>query len=372
MDLRQLVEMMVADNSFARIINNPLAQFGTETRNYLGATLLPEQNVLENLFKEEFIEFRSNIANAGTRYSPPQIKGNSLIGSMIVELAESDIGSEFTSQDYDALIRILDRLSNITSLSQLQKVAPDAMVKLVGWFNTTIVRPLVEFNEKCRWDALIASSITLQGDNNFNETVQYYSPAGHRVAAGGLWSNPNYDPYPDIIAGFRKLKSKEYSVARMITSLDVLSILLANPKIAQRLGFTSIVSGNVVGLPGIASIEQFNRRLATDGLPPIEIYDLQYRTQTGTGFFLPRTVFAMFATTGRDEDYDFGDVKPFQLTNTLGYVGIGRPANRPGQGRATVVEYNDKKGAAVQAQGWQTSLPVIMNPEGIYVINTIS
>ena len=78
------------------------------------------------------------------------------------------------------------------------------------------------------------------------------------------------------------------------------------------------------------------------------------------------------ATTGRDEEIDFGDAEPFMLPNTLGYTGIGRPANRTDSGRAVVVEYNDKKGAPVHGQAWQTSLPVITNPEAIYVITTIA
>lgn len=369
MELRQLVEMMVNDGSFTRIIGNPLAQFGGQGRSYLGSTLLPEKNVLQNIFKEEFIEFRSNIANAGTRYSPPQLKGNTLIGSMIVELAESDIAAEFTSQDYDALVRILERLGAVNDLSQ---VPMEAMTTMINWFNQMVLRPLLEFNEKMRWDAIVSSQIAMTGDNGFSETLSYYNPSGHRVAAGGTWSNNNYDPYLDIIAGYRQLQKKGYMVSRMVTSLDVVLLLLSNTKIQQRLGFTSIASGNVVGLPGMASLDTLNQRLAKDGLPPIETYDLQYRTQTSTAYFLSRSVFVMCATTGRDMTYDRGDNAPFTLPNTLGYTAIGRPANRNSQGRATVVEYNDKKGSPIKAQGWQTSLPVIMNPEAIYVINTIS
>lgn len=369
MELRQLVEMMVNDGSFTRIVNNPLAQFGGNERNYLGATILPEQSVPQNIFKEEFIEFRSNIANAGTRYSPPQLKGNSLIGSMLVELAESDIAAEFTAQDYDALVRILERLGPVNDLSQ---VPPEAMVTMVNWFQQMILRPMLEFNEKMRWDAIVNSTIALTGDNGFSESLSYYNPSGHRVAAGGQWSNNTYDPYLDIVAGYRQLQKKGYRVTRMFASLDIVLTLLGNTKIQQRLGFTSIVSGNVVGLPGMASLDVLNQRLAKDNLPPIETYDLQYRTQGGTNFFLSRSVFVMMSGIGRDMAYDRGDAMPFMLPDTLGYTAIGRPANRNAPGRATVVEYNDKKGSPIKGQGWQTSLPVIMNPEAIYVINTIS
>lgn len=368
MELRSLVEMVVADDVIGNLINNPMAQFGPKNRQYKGPTLLPERNVPQNAYMEEEIRFRTQMANAGTRYSPPQLKGNTLVGKMFVELAESDIAAEFTAQDYDTIIAILERVPEVTNLAQ---VPPQAMTTLLKWADTGIVRPLLEFNEKCRWQALEDAQVVLTGDNGFTETVSYSNPSGHRVNAGGTWSDNNYDPYPDIVAGVKKLKDKGYEVARFITSYTVLSKLLNNAKILQRLGILSIAGGIVVGLAGAATQEQLNQRLAADGMPPIETYDLQYNTQTGTQYFLSRDVFIMVSTTERDELIDRGDNDILSF-NTLGYTAIGRPANRQSQGRAYKIEYNDGKGSAVQGQGWQTSLPVVTSPEAVYVIGNIA
>jgi hypothetical protein len=368
MELRQLVDMMLDNDEFVAIVNNPLAQFGPKNRRYLGPSLLPEVRKTQNVYKETYIQYRSIIANAGTRYSPPQIKGNALIGSMTVELAESDIASDFTAQDYDTVLDLIAKLDGVTEISQ---VPPRAVTTLLRWVDITINRPLLEFNEYCRWQAIVDAEVQLRGDNNFSEDVLYSNPSGHRFAAGDSWSDDTYDPYDDIVAGYNKLIEKGYNVSRMITSNAVKMILLNNAKIKQRLGFLAIAGGSVVGLPGVASLDALNARLQSDGLPSIETYDLQYKTSTSTQYFLARDVFVMVATTDRDEDIDTGEDNVFTVTSTLGYVGIGRPANRATSGRATVVEYNDKKGAPVTAQGWQTSLPVITAPEAIVVITDI-
>lgn len=369
MELRQLVDQMLSGDMFTQIVNNPMAQFGPTNRRYLGATLLPEENKTSNAYKETYIQYRSNVANAGTRYSPPQMKGNSLIGSAFVELAESDIAAEFSSQDYDTIMDLIRALPDNTPLGN---VPIQAMTLMIRWAEQMILSPLVEFNELCRWQAIVNAQVQLRGDNGFAENVAYSSPAGHRVNAGGQWTNTSYDPYADIQAGVTKLQDKGYNVSRMIAGLPVIQMLLRNPKIQSRMGMINIASGAVVGMPLTVTLRKLNNLLAEDGLPVIEQYDLQYRTQTGTGYFLPRNVFVMCATTGRDTEIDYGDAAPWMLPNTLGYTAIGRPANRPTPGRAVVIEYNDRKGAPVEGEAWQTSLPVITNPEGIFVINNIS
>lgn len=369
MELRQLVDQMLDGDLFTQVVNNPFAQFGPRGRRYLGATLLPEENKASNTYKETYIQYRSNVANAGTRYSPPQMKGNALTGSMTVELAESDVAAEFSSQDYDTIMDLIKALPDNVGLGE---VPPQAMTLMLRWAEQMVLTPLIEFNELCRWQAIVNAQVQLRGDNGFVENVAYSAPSGHRVNAGGQWSNTTYDPYADIQAGVQVLQSKGYTVSRMIAGLPIVQLLLRNPRIQSRMGMISIASNAVTGMPMNVTLRRLNDLLAEDGLPVIEQYDLQYRTQTSTLHFLARNVFVLCATTGRDTEIDFGDAAPWMLPNTLGYTAIGRPANRATPGRAIVVEYNDKKGAPVNGEAWQTSLPVITNPEAIYVINNIS
>jgi hypothetical protein len=340
----------------------PTKQYGIAPRSYLGASLLPERMVDENAYREESIIYRTVIANDGTRYSPSQKKGAALVGSFLVELGNSDIASEFTSRDYDALLRILNTRPSM-----------DAAASLLSWLDRTVNLALIEKNEKQRWEAIVSASVVRSGDNGYTETVSYSNPANHRAAAGGTWSSNSYDPFADILAMADLLESKGYTVGRIITSRTVLSILAGNDKVKARTGVATInASGQITATAGRATRDAINGALERDGLPAIETYDLQYRTQTGTGYFLSRSAFVLVATTGQDESIDLGDTNSRMVANTLGYTALGRAAGQAMPGRVLRMEAFENKPPRIEAEGWQTSLPVITNPEAIAVITSIS
>lgn len=362
MDFAALVTQLMTDGTVPTLALNTSAQFGIAPRAYLGATLLPERTVFENAYREEAIRYRTIIANDGTRYSPAQKKGAEIVGSMLVELGNSDIAREFTARDLDALIRILGR-----SLDE------EAAITLTNWLDRTVNLALVEKNELQRWQAIVNASVVRQGDNGYTETVSYPNPANHRVAAGGTWSNDSYDPFADILTQADLLASKGYTVNRIIAPRPVVSILAGNDKVKARTGLPIVnVGGTISVSQSRATQAAISDALSRDGLPPIETYDLQYRTQTGTGYFLSRSAFVMVATTGRDETIDRGDTEDLTLTETIGYVGVGRAAGQGDPGRVVRMEAKTNKPPRIEAEGWQTSLPVITEPEAIAVITGIS
>lgn len=364
--ISQLVERMVQEGQFEEVVNNPLAQFGTEDRQYLGATILPEVLQPLNIYREEGIKFRSVIANAGTRYGPVQRKRGVLSSDFLVELGESDIGDELSAKDYDTLLRLIGRAGQ-------GKVSMEAMTRLIGMVDRIANVPLLERNEKDRWDAIVSATVTQRGDNKFVRTISYANPSGHRVTAGGNWSNNAYDPIADIVAGKVKLAEKGYNVNRMVTSTAVVTKLLKNEQIRSRIGSVAVIGGVTAGLHAITSLEKLNSLFTDHGLPAIELYDLQYRTNTSTGYFLSQSAFVMLGTTGRTETLDFGDSEQIpELQHTLGYTGIGTPAGQQSPGRAIFVRSHSDKPPRVEVQAWQTSLPVITEPEAIYVINSIA
>jgi hypothetical protein len=360
-DLITLVKNAMADGTFATIARNAGAQFGTPARRYLGATILPEKTVMKNMYREEGVRYRTIIANDGTRYSPAQKKKGELFGSMLVELGHSDIAREITAEEYDALIDYLQR-----------NVSMEAMAQIIDWVDVTLNRALLEHNEKQRWQAIVSASITRLGDNEYTEIVSYPNPSGHRANAGGTWSSDAYDPFDDILARADLLEGKGFTVNRIIASRPVISILSGNDKVKARTGVATIsVTGQIQATAGRASLDAMNMALEKDGLPPIERYDLQYRTQTGTARFLASNVFVMLATTGRDETIDLGDNEEL-LTDTLGYTAIGRAAGQATPGRVVRMEAFDNKPPRIEGEAWQTSLPVITEPEAIAVIGGIS
>jgi hypothetical protein len=286
-----------------------------------------------------------------------------------VNLGDSDIGSTFDGPEYDAWMRLLTTIDAAGG----GRPSMDAMTSMLDWVDTTINRPLLERNEKDRWDAIVDAQIIRVGDNLYTETIAFPNPTGNRVNAGGVWSNNSYDPYLDIMAGMDFLAGKGFTVNRIIAPQTVITKLANNALIRQRVGRLSLTGGTITGLAGRASREAINGLLSEDGLPPIERYDSQYRTSTSSGYFLKRDVFILVATTGRDIELDLADTAPMPLFNTLGYTGIGTPAGQPTPGRVAFVRHiPDTKPPRLEGEGWQTSLPVVLNPDAIYVIKNIT
>lgn len=366
MDLKTLIERMLREQDFYRVLNNPMSQFGTTQRPLLGATLLPERTVRQNEYTEQAIRYRSQVANDGTRYSPVQKKRGILTGSMLVQLGHSDIGSELTSNDYDAFIEILQRASGGDDVPTME-----AIQALTKWTDLTLRRPMDTKNEIQRWQAIVDAAVVRRGDNKFVETVNFSNPSGHRFNAGDSWSDDTYDPYDDILAGVQILIDKGYSGFRFITSNTVTSLLLGNDKMKERVGKISVAAGTVVGMPGRLSTGALNAIFADDGLPSIEKYDQRYFTATGSARFLKEDVFVIIATTGRDETLIDINSNPLTLQNVIGYQAVGRAAGQSAPGRAFSIQAFSTKPPRVEGEAWQASFPVILDPEAIVVIKEI-
>jgi hypothetical protein len=368
MDLFTLIRNLQADGTVQTLATNPLAQFGPPTRQYMGATLMPERVVPLNAYREQAIRYRTVIANSGTRYSPAQLKDDtSIVGSMLVELGNQDIARQFTGEDYDAFIQLLN-----------SRPSMDAVVALIRWLDVTVLRAILDLNEKMRWDCLVAASVVMTGDNGYTETVTYPNPSGHRVNAGGTWSSDAYDPYPDIIAQVQLLADKGYQVGRMVASRKVATILARNAKMQARVGgrISVSTSGQLASEPRpLISLADLNAVFNADGLPPIEINDQRYFDYAGTHRFFPDTSLLLAATTGQDQaiieqNYYDNDTIPI-AENILGYFAVGRAVGQSAPGRVIQLEAKTDKPPRVEAQGWQTGLPVLLEPESVAVINAI-
>lgn len=362
MDLLALVRTMEADGVLAAIAANPLAQFGVPQFPLLGATILPERLVPQNLFRESGIRYRTVIANDGSRYSPVQLKsGGVIIGDMLVELGNQTIGDQVSPEDYDALLDLLDRNADLTAVEQL-----------INWTDTVINQPLLTLTEKQRWEALVSAQVTRVGDDGFREVVTYPNPAGQRVAAGGTWSNDAYDPFTDILAIKEYAAGKGYRIDRAFASSKVVGILTRNERVKLRAGafrVTNATDNFLMSLSQQALGDVFGREV----LPPIETYDEVYRTQTGaTAPYLPDTVMVFTARTDQTIRVGLTDATARVLPSVAGYTAIGRAAGQSAPGRVIQVTPVNIFPPHIEGRGAQTSLPVITDPEAVFVINAIS
>lgn len=361
--LATIVEQMRSDGTIDTIMRNPSAQFGRPARRYLGATLLPEVMKPKNEYREESIRFRTVVASDGTRYSPAQLRAGELFASFLVELGNSDIKRELNGQDYDALLRYLDSQQDMSAIAAVTQ-----------WLDTTVNLAHAENAERQRWEAIVGAAVSRVGDNNYVETVNYSNPGGHRAAAAAAWSTNTTDIWDNIHVMGDLLKSKGYSIGRIVTSTAVVGIMAKNATVKSRAGHVIVnTTGQIQGAPGRASAAAINATLSEDGLPPIEVYDLQFRNQTATKRFMPANVMCFFAAGDRDPALDFGDNEElFNFGSIIGYHAVGVPAGHGTPGRVVDLEVKTNKPPRIIAESWMTHLPVITEPEGMAVITGIA
>lgn len=360
MDLQTYLRQLEESGALALIRDNPAAQFGTPQQPYLGATLLPERVQPNNIYKEANIRYRTVVANAGTRYSPVQLKSpGRLVGEFTVELSNSDIGLEMDANDYDAILQYLGRGGNMEQVANtVLNLADNA------------VQALAMHNERMRWQAVVDASVVLTGDNGYSETVTYSNPTGHRAATAGVWTNDAYDPYTDILERQSFLAEKGYRVARIFASTRVANILSGNEQIARRFAPIARTLGTDTYL-GRVTPAAISAGMTIDGLPPIEIYDAIWFDQVGNGRFLRDDVMVFTAVTDRAETVPVMGGDRY-LPNLVGYTGIGRPVGQAAPGRVLRVSAQDQKPPTVHVEAWQTSLPVITDPESIATLTGIA
>jgi hypothetical protein len=361
MDLNTLIARLRENETLPRIGRRPLAQFGTAQRRYIGAEILPERLVAENAFRDDNVRYRTVIANSGSRYSPVQLKRGVLVGSALIELGDSDIGSELSSADYDTLLYLL--ANNATM---------DAEAQIINFLDITVNRALIEYNEAQRWQALVERSVVRRGDNGYEEIVTLPQPAGHILTVVTPWDDPSVDPFDEINAAAQILRDKGYEPQRIITRSQVTSAMSANPNVKTRTGRVTIDNtGTLVGLGGRTTIAEINAQMGADNMPPIETYDARYQTQTGSAPFLEDEAMVIVGRSERTEEIRLDNNEVELLENTLGYVGVGRAAGQPGPGRVILAEHMERKPPRIEAEGWQTSFPVVQDPEAFVSIRGI-
>lgn len=370
-NLQSVVESMIETGAFRKTLLNPISQFGRPRREYLGARFMPERLVPNNRYTETGVKYRTVVANDGSRYSPAQKKGNDIVGNVEVSLSEQDIASEFTSEDFDNHIQ----MSKLNAANENEGNPTFAgMVALTNWADQRINLPLIEKIEKMRWEAIVDAMVPLRGDNGYELDVNLSNPNGHRFNAGEDWTDANDDPLQDIYDMADLFAGKGYTLGALVSGRPVIQTLLRHPKVVSAVGGYVNVdnTGALMGNGRYVTLDALNAFLGKDDLPPIISYNLQYRTQTDTEFFLKRDVMVGFALTGRDVSIDRGDDEALVLLDTVGYVGVGRTAGEERSGRAGSVEFFSNKPPRAEFEGWQTSFPVNMDPEAIAVITSIN
>lgn len=385
----QFYRELQEDGYFERIALDPNAQFGSEDQPLLGSSLLPEELVPENSYEETQVRYRTKPALDGSRYSPAQLqRSGHLVGSFKVDLGNTDTADQLTGQDHDGLIKLLNRGGDEQAIAQV-----------IRWTDRSLIRPHVIKNEIQRWQALVLGSVERRGTDGYSETVNYYVPPGHRpVVLSGTnaspqgWYNDTYDPFEDIVKGVETLEDLGYAVAGMYCTGKLTGVLKRNGEVAKRASRVIVnASGQLTSMAARITEGQLSAILDDEGMPAITRYNAGYETPNGFKRYLDiapnadRDYFVIVGQTQRQWDMatnyagrvdatasptGFSDGS-IQLESTLGYYAIGRNVGQSGSGRTIFTEPQERKPQGLYGEAYQTGLPVITEPQAIYVIQVM-
>ncbi len=355
-----LIKELQDKTAFNVSVNDPFLQFELDSKELLFSSLLPERRVQQNSYRDTGVRFKTMIANDSTRYSPPQKKQGMLVSSVMVELGDSDVGAELSMQAYEEFIKFIN-----SGLSQ------NAVAQLIRLFENSISMPLALLRERHRAEVFTQGYVTRKGANSFEEVVKFSQPAGHRVTVLSA-SNPATDILGTLKAKRLLLEGKGFNVTRLITTKQVLNDYLIPNTAINAYGLETIVQpgGTFGSRPnGISEVQRVINALAAYDLPQPTLYEHGYSDQDNGYTRFVQDKIILVCETGRSQDVDLGNnANPIIIPNTLGYTGIGIATGQLAPGIATKVEAFDGKDARIEATGWQTTFPVLQDPEAFAVI----
>jgi hypothetical protein len=364
-DLLGLVSYLLERREFQRIANNLLAQWGPRDRPLLGPRFLPPRFLDENEGTIDEVRIRTVAAKDGTRYSPAQKVGRAqMFGSIRYRLGHSDLLTEFTGSDYDALVKWLN-----------QNLSMTAAARLLGLFNTGLVQALVEHDELKIWEAIQFNSVRLRGDNGYFQYEEGPELAEHFVDLSATpWLDPDVDPWEHIFAAVNRLVDLGFDKGgiRTVYTNRVGNALRNNPNTADRAG-KSVVTTNGAGqvqavrLTSLVSGQDLTGIFEAEGLQaPVE-YDRRITTETGEVRAYAEGHMSLIASTGMTEEVRFNQDNPADVRlvgDTLGFLGVGKPNGQTMPMRETFVRaYTEQKDKRVEAEGSQATGPVILMPQ---------
>lgn len=372
-DIFNIYKKLVDSGIHQSLARNVNITFGRRDKPYVGATILPERLVDSNFLVEDELEFIATPANDATRYSQPiRQSAAEVISSRNIILGELDVERELTGKAFDDMVRIAESSEEA------------ARLQLIDWMNTALNISLIEKSEIQRWQMLEDGVVIIKGSDGKENTVTMDRdpnltitvPAGTAQNPTGLYGTD--DPMTYISAMVKALSDKGKTVTRIITDNQTISGLSMNPKMQGRLGNQVFVpSGNSLTTEqrtGLVDVGSLNNYLRTFwGLPPLESYDLTYRTSDYKyKHFKSRGTMLFIGDSGQREIItQAGNLQPtgnLTLENTLGYYAVGLAVGQLSPGRVIVSAEKRLKPVGITGQGFQTSFPVLNKPDSLGVI----
>lgn len=371
--------------------------FGTDADPYRLAELLPEVLKPKNQYTQGAIEFISPLASAGSSYSPTEInKGGQRVGFFDVKFGFTNQKNVLDAATYETIADIME-LSDDSS-NRKPETLEAAAEQVIDWTYQQVTKPMLDLNELYRSQAICDARVNRVGANGYNEIVIYPDgeeqradiPGGSEDAPAG-WNTPDgsYDPLQDIIAVMQLARRKGLEIVGMYSDSDAKLKYMMNKAIIAHFMGISLAPGSdgqiqVNELPNIIdedAIDALHRRYR---LPPWTTYDKTYNELQDDNLFeqvrfMERTdengatyhPIIFVCRTNRNLIIELPDpIGAINLTNTLGYYGIGRCVGHPRPGRHLNQLLEDAlHPPSFTAELIQEGLPVLQAPERFFVRN---
>ena len=364
-DIASLLDYLRDQREFETLTNSLLTAWGPADQPLLSADLLPPRPLEDNAGTIEEVYYRTVVAQDGTRHSPAQIvDGGEIWGKIHYSLGNSDIARQLIGPDYEGVLRMLGRGQGLA-----------AAARVIGIFDQYIIQAMAWHDEIANWQALLKNRIQGRGNNGWFEYENGPTLAGHFVAAGDDWTDPDYDPWTEIIARINFLASLGYqrSGIRIYTTDKIMQTLAANPNTALRL--YAPFPNNITPIIGIITVDDVVAVFRKLGVQAPIINDQHVLTKTGQMRSFEEGNMFFAATTSRTEEvlYNVDDPSQFQLVRgNLGFNGIGKANMQTSTGRRTATRsYENQKDARIEFEGWQSTGPIILEPTARTVISGI-
>lgn len=381
-------------SDFDKLTVSPILQFGTNDDPYLLQTLLPEVVKSKNQYSEGAIEYISGLAAAGSSYAPTEInKGGSRVGMFNVNFGFTNQKDVLDVATYEAIHDILMLSDDSANMNNLEQAGESVL----DWTANHITKPQMDLNELYRSQAIVDAKVERRGANGYAEDVIYPNGVGQRVsipggtvaAPGGWYKNDaSYDPLQDFLAIQSSARKMGLEIIRVISDFDAKAVFMRSPAVkAQFFGIAmnagSGGSVNVSNLPQVIDEDAVDALLRRYRLPAWELYDKTYNFLDSNNILQSRRFLDRVDDTGKAYDPVIihcrtrrnliitlpAPIGQVNLTNTLGYYGIGRCVGHENPGRVLNRLLEDKlHPPSFTAEILQEGLPVIQSPESFFIL----
>jgi hypothetical protein len=332
---------------------------------------LPEVAKEANSYEETQIRYRARPALDGTRYSPAQVQSSGhLIGGMKVDFGDTDTAWQLTGQDHDGLIKLLGRNQEMQALATALQL-----------IDTNLIKPHAIKNEIQRRDALLRGQVIRRGSNGYTEPVNYYRAPGHfPQVPGGTIASPqglfgeSYDPMDDILLAKDVLSRKGMSIKSMYCTSSFTSDFAKNTETKKRTNKVTVnANGQIMAIGSRPSKAEVNQMLDDEGLPPFTAYDFGYYKDLVNfeRYMEPmsdRHFLLIIGSTDTSLEVTIDNEQEPLILNPIGYYGVGTNVGQADPGRTVFSEVQQRKPQGLYGESYQTGLPVIQDPDSVYVI----